>query len=157
MKRVCKNIYTQEDDNNASSICQKIKKLKQMKIINKVAAVFAIVIGGMAIVAGTKVLTGFSLPEYEFFNSLIIYNVVMGLISLFTGYLIWKNFEWALPLSALITGFHIVVLTLLLTAFNDIISSHSINAMIFRSLIWFVILFVMWMSESKRKKAEVLF
>jgi uncharacterized membrane protein YvlD (DUF360 family) len=147
----------QEGDNNTSSICQKIKKLKQMKIINKVAAVFAIVIGGMAIVAGTKVLTGFAVPDYEFFNSLIIYNVVMGLISLFTGYLIWKNFEWALPLSALITGLHIIVLALLLTAFNDIISSHSINAMLFRSVIWFVILFVMWMSESNRKKAEVLF
>ncbi len=124
-----------------------------MKIINKVAAVVAIVIGGMAIVAGTKVLMGFSVPDYEFFNSLVIYNVVMGLISLFTGYLIWKNFEWALPLSALITGFHIIVLALLLTAFSDIISSHSINAMLFRSVIWSVILFVMWMGESKRKRS----
>ena len=127
-----------------------------MKIINKVAAVVAIVIGGMAIVAGTKVLMGFSVPDYEFFNSLVIYNVVMGLISLFTGYLIWKNFEWALPLSALITGFHIIVLALLLTAFSDIISSHSINAMLFRSVIWSVILFVMWMGESKRKRSEAL-
>ncbi|RKY94349.1 MAG: hypothetical protein DRQ13_08365 [Ignavibacteriae bacterium] len=127
-----------------------------MKIINRVAAVVAILIGGMAIVAGTKILTGFSIPEYEFFNSLVIYNVVMGLISLFAGYLIWKNFEWALPLSALITGLHIIVLALLLTAFSDIISSHSINAMLFRSGIWLVILFIMWISESKRKRSEAL-
>ena len=127
-----------------------------MKIINKVTAVVAIVIGGMAIVAGTRVLTGLAVPEYEYFNTLVIYNVVMGLISLFAGYLIWKNFEWALPLSALITGFHIIVLALLLTVFKDIIPSHSINAMLFRSAIWFVILFVLWMSESKRKKSEAL-
>ena len=128
-----------------------------MQIINKTAAVIAIVVGGMAIVVGTRVLTGFSLPDYEFFNSLIIYNVVMGLISLYAGYLIWKNFEWALPLTLLITGFHLLVLALLLTVFHDVISSHSINAMLFRSVIWFVILFSIWISESKRKKAEVLF
>ncbi len=127
-----------------------------MKILNKAAAAVAVVIGGMAVIAGTKVLTGVSVPDYEYFDALVIYNVVMGVVSLFAGYLIWKNKDGALPLGMLITGLHILVLALLLTVFNDVISSHSISAMLIRSVVWIAIIFTVRLTESQKNNDEIL-
>ncbi len=122
-----------------------------MKIIIKIVSVIAIIIGIMAIVAGGSVLLGFSTPDYQYFNSLVIYNVVLGFVSLLAGYFIWTDNKRALPLSYLITSLHILVLLLLLTAFSHIISKHSVAAMSFRSIVWAVISAVVFLWNSKRK------
>ena len=118
-------------------------------ILLKIAAAVALIIGLMAAITGTRVLTGSFIPDYNVLPWLVYYNVFMGLASIFTGILIWKKHSKALTFTIGITAGHISVLLSLLTIFNSIVAHHSINAMIFRSSIWLILLFVVWKSRSK--------
>ncbi len=120
-----------------------------MNILNKIIAVVAAVIGLMAVFVGTRVLLGLFDPGYQYFMSLVSYNVIMGIVSLFAGILIWKRNEKAIFLSYFIFGAHLIVLLLLLTVFNNVISEHSVNAMTFRSSVWLVLVAVLQISKAK--------
>ncbi len=109
------------------------------KIILRILAVLAVIVGLMAVVMGTRVLTGFFEPGYATFPLLISYNVLMGLLSAVAGYLIWIKHKRAVSLAVFITIAHIAVLLSLITMFNDIVAEQSVKAMIFRSIIWVVI------------------
>ncbi len=117
-----------------------------MKIVIKIAAIFAVIIGLLAVVTGSRVLLGLFDPGYQYFTLLIVYNIIFGLISIAAGILIWRKNSKALLLSYIITGFHIIVLILLLTIFREIISIHSIEAMAFRSVIWIIFSLIVWKS-----------
>ena len=123
-----------------------------MKIVIKIIAVLASIIGIMAAITGTRVLLGMFDPGYEYFTALIGYNVIMGLISVFAGVLIWKRNSKALILASFITAAHIIVFLLLKTVFSDIISVHSINAMTFRSIAWLIFSVVIWKGNSEKKR-----
>jgi len=122
-----------------------------MKIVIKVIAVLAVIIGLLAAITGTRVLLGLFDPGYQYFTLLISYNIVMGLVSIAAGIFIWQRSSRALVLSYIITGFHVMVLLLLITIFRDIISIHSIGAMTFRSVVWIIISLIVWKSNSKIK------
>lgn len=122
-----------------------------MKITLKIVAILATLIGLMAIVTGTRVLLGFFDPDYVYFETLIVYNIVMGLFSVIVGILIWLKNDKSLLLSFIITGFHIVMLLSLLTIYREIISNHSIGAMIFRSSVWVIFSSLIWKGMSKLK------
>jgi hypothetical protein len=62
-----------------------------MKIIIKIIAVLAIIIGTMAVVTGSRVLLGMFIPDYQFFTALVSYNVIMGTLSIVASILIWKR------------------------------------------------------------------
>ncbi|MBE2223717.1 MAG: hypothetical protein IAF02_19410, partial [Anaerolineae bacterium] len=65
--------------------------------LSKAAAILAWIIGGMAIVAGGRVLLG-TLPDYYVVDWLPIYNFVVGVVTvLVTAVLIWRNSRYALP------------------------------------------------------------
>jgi len=106
------------------------------RIILRITALVAIIIGLLALITGTRVLLGLFDPGYNTFSLLIIYNVLMGLVSLFAGYHIWKGYTVAQKISAAILTGHIIVLGLLLTQFNDIIAIQSIQVMTFRVVVW---------------------
>jgi len=106
------------------------------KILLNMAAVVAVVLGTMAVITGTRVLTGSFVPGYTVLPLLVIYNVSMGAVSILAGILIWKRHRLANLLSGLITVAHIIVLLSLLTLFADIVARQSIMAMLFRSVIW---------------------
>ena len=110
-----------------------------MKIAVKIIAVLAAVIGLMAVFVGSRVLLGLYDPGYQYFTSLVSYNVIMGTVSVFAGILIWTRNKKALMISFMILGAHIIVLLLLKTAFSDVISEHSVNAMTFRVSVWIVL------------------
>ena len=117
-------------------------------ILLKIAAVVSLLIGLMAAFTGTRVLTGSFIPDYNVLPWLVYYNVFMGLVSILTGLLIWKNYSKVLAFTLSITAGHIIVLLSLLTIFSSFVAQHSINAMIFRSSIWLILLFVVWKSRS---------
>ena len=117
-------------------------------ILIKIVAGAALLLGLMAVFTGTRVLTGYFDPGYNILPWLVYYNVFMGLVSLFAGLLIWKENAKALLLSGIITVGHISVLLSLLTFFNSVVATQSIKAMIFRSSVWLIIIFVVWKKVS---------
>ena len=125
-----------------------------MKIVIKIIAVLASFIGIMATITGSLVLLGLFDPGYDYFTSLIAYNIIMGLVSLFAGVLIWKRNSKALLVASIITVGHIVVYLLLKTVFSDIISDHSVNAMTFRSVFWIILSIIVWKGNSTFDKTE---
>ncbi len=105
----------------------------------RIIAVVAAIIGGMAVVAGSRVLTGASVPDYHVIPWLVKYNVMMGVISIVTAGLLWiKNF-WGKIGAVFITSGHILVLLLLLTLFSNEVAQHSVNAMTFRATVWILL------------------
>jgi hypothetical protein len=122
-----------------------------MKILRRIIAVIAGIIGIMAAITGSRVLLGLFDPGYQYFTPLISYNVVMGLISVVAAFFIWKGDKKALYLAYFITAAHVIVFLLLKTIFSDIIADHSVNAMTFRSVIWIVFSVIVWL-EVKSKK-----
>lgn len=109
------------------------------KIISRIVAAVAVLLGSMSVVTGTRVLNGWFDPGYTTFPLLIVYNIFIGLVSLVAGWLIWIKHSRALLLPAIITTGHIMVLLSLLTIFSDVVAHQSIKAMIFRSVVWVVI------------------
>jgi hypothetical protein len=120
-----------------------------MKIVIKITAVLAIVMGIMPIVTGSRVLFGFFDPGYQYFTILILYNIIMGSASVFVGIYIWRNHRRALFYSILIAGSHTIVLLLLLLVFNNIISDESVVAMTVRSALWIIFTIIVWKGNMK--------
>lgn len=111
-----------------------------MKVIwLKITASAAMLIGIIASITGTRVLLGVFNPGYPTFTILIYYNILMGLVSIFAGYLIWVRHTLNIYISGLITAAHISVLVSLFTIFSDFIAIQSVNAMTFRSGVWILI------------------
>lgn len=109
-----------------------------MKNVYKIVAILAFFIGAMSIVAGSKVLLGIDSKNYTVLNWLVTYNVLFGLISIITGYLIWTKHKFTKKAIAFILVTHILIL-IYLNFFNDNVASESINAMVFRVSIWTII------------------
>lgn len=115
------------------------EEMKIQNMLNRIAAILALIIGAMAIFAGGKVLLGI-LPDYYVINWLPIYNFTMGVISaLFSAIVIWKNSKFALPVAIGTFGLHAVIMLILQTAYRDVVAPDSIVAMTVRLIIWAVI------------------
>mgnify|MGYP007094905376 CR=1 FL=1 len=123
-----------------------------MKIVIKIIAVLAAIIGIMAVITGSRVLLGIFEPGYQYFTILVSYNVIIGLISIVAGMLIWKNNSKAKITAYFITSAHIIVFLLLKTVFSDVISDHSVGAMTFRSVAWIIFSIVVWKSKYDLEK-----
>jgi len=121
-------------------------------VLLKIAAAIATLLGLMSVITGTRALTGFFDPGYQTFNILISYNVLMGVVSVIAGYFIWKKHKRSLELSAIITIGHIGVLLSLITVFRNIIAYQSIEAMIFRSVVWVLIFSIVLAVNNTRLK-----
>lgn len=109
------------------------------RIILRIAATVAVVIGIMPVVVGSRTLLGLHDPGYTTFNLLIVYNVLMGIVSIVAGYQNWKGHAVAQKLNGVILLGHLTVLVMLVTLFIDIIAIQSIHAMMFRVGVWIVI------------------
>jgi hypothetical protein len=93
----------------------------------RLATVITFLIGLMSVVAGSRVLMGISTPDYHVLDWLVAYNVIMGLLSIFVSFLIWKKYRLAFAASLLIAASHISVFVLLISAFNEITAAESIK------------------------------
>ena len=109
-----------------------------MKILKKIAAILALFIGVMSIFAGSKVLLGVDTKDYHILTWLITYNVVMGVVSLYASFLIWKTNYRANNLITIILTLHFVVF-LYLNFISKSAAQESKMAMVFRTVIWLII------------------
>lgn len=111
--------------------------------LNKIAAVLAFAIGGMAIFAGIQVLLGND-PGYYVINWLPVYNYTAGILTVFiTAILIWIGHRLALPVAIATIGLHAAVMAILQLAYRDVVAPDSIQAMTVRLVVWAVILGLM--------------
>jgi uncharacterized membrane protein len=103
-----------------------------------IAAILSLFIGGISVVAGTKVLLGIDVKDYTVLNWLVIYNVIFGAISIVAAYLIWKNKSLAKKAIIFVLAAHTFV-ALYLYFFNETVALESLKAMSFRISIWILI------------------
>ncbi|HHC79312.1 MAG TPA: hypothetical protein ENK46_05480 [Flavobacteriia bacterium] len=109
-----------------------------MNILKKIAASLAFFLGALSVFAGSRVLLGIDVKEYNVLIWLVSYNVVFGFISVLAAYLIWKKMEMAKNLTLFILTMHFLVLVYL-KFFSDTVAQESIKAMLFRTSIWIII------------------
>ena len=109
-----------------------------MNISKKIAASLAALIGLITIFAGSKVLLGIDTKDYNILTWLVVYNVVMGIVSLFAAYMMWKNNYRANNIITFILTLHFLIF-LYLRFFSDTAAHESQMAMLFRSVVWVVI------------------
>ncbi len=110
--------------------------VKKNTISIKIAAFLAFFIGAMSVFAGSKVLFQVETKEYDVLLWLVSYNVVYGIVSIITAYLIWKINGKKLTYFILISHF---LVFLYLNFISTEVASESIKAMVFRTSIWLVI------------------
>ncbi len=121
------------------------------RLLPKVAAVLALIIGGMAVVAGGRVLLG-SDPGYYVIDWLPIYNFIAGALTvLIAAPLIWRGSRYALPIALAVFGAHAVVMILLQTAYRDVVARDSVVAMTVRLTVWALILVLLFLQRRKTR------
>lgn len=124
-------------------------------ILNKVASVLALIIGGMAVFAGGKVLLGQD-PGYTVINWLLLYNYTAGILTVFvTAILIWTSSRLALPAAIGTFSLHALVMLILQTAYRGVVAPDSIRAMTIRLVAWVIILGLMFVQLRKNRTAQI--
>lgn len=123
-------------------------------VLNKVESIFALIIGGMAVFAGGKVLLGED-PGYIVINWLVLYNYTAGVLTVFiTAVLIWANHKYALPAAIATFSLHALVMLILQTAYRGVVAPDSIRAMTIRLVVWGIILGLMFVQLHKNKTVQ---
>ena len=121
--------------------------------LNKIAAVLAFIIGGMAIVAGGKPLLGNN-PGYYVINWLPLYNYTIGVLTVFiTAILIWNSSRIAMPAAIATFSLNAVVMLILQTGYRGIVAPDSLQAMTVRLIAWVIILTLMFIQWRRNKTA----
>ncbi|MGV8945121.1 MAG: hypothetical protein ACOH1N_01715 [Lutibacter sp.] len=105
----------------------------------RIAAGLALLIGLMSVVSGSLVLLNYNIPNYTVLNWLVVYNVILGFISIFAAILIWENNKSYRKIILVILMLHLLVLVFLYF-FSQEVALESIKAMGFRVSIWLLIL-----------------
>ncbi len=105
----------------------------------KAAALLAFFIGMMSIIAGSMVLLGIDSKTYNTLPWLIIYNIVLGVLSIFAAYLIWTAKKNNKLIVIFIVFSHSMIL-IYLRFFSDAAALESVQAMLFRVVIWLIII-----------------
>ncbi|MBK5209515.1 MAG: hypothetical protein JJE44_08445 [Flavobacteriaceae bacterium] len=116
-----------------------------------IAAILALLIGGMSVIAGSKVLLGIDLKNYNVLNWLVMYNVLFGVLSIVASYLIWKRNLFAKKVIVFILSTHTII-ALYLYLFNETVATESIKAMSFRISIWILIFLLTIKMNNNHKK-----
>ena len=112
--------------------------LKKAHYLTIIASFMALFIGAMSIFAGTKVLLGIDTKSYPILIWLLVYNVLLGLISIAVAYLVLKNNSKRKIGIYLILVSHTIVF-IYLKFISETAASESIKAMLFRISIWIII------------------
>ena len=110
----------------------------KQKFLHIIGALLALFLGIMSTFAGTSVLLGAESKDYNVLQWLVVYNVVLGVISIVTAFLIWKNLSINKKLILVILGMHFSIF-LYLKFISETVAVESIQAMVFRVSVWVVI------------------
>lgn len=125
--------------------------MNKTKIFPKIAAFPAAGLGVMAVIAGSKVLLGLSIPDQIVHTWLVAYNVLVGVVSLVAAVGMFLGKSWGSLLAKVITAAHllvlVIVLTMLLTTGN--VEPKSVIIMTVRAGVWAGILLLLWLARPK--------
>lgn len=108
------------------------------KFFNNIGALLAFFLGIMSVFAGTSVLFGAATKDYNVLQWLVIYNVIVGVISIIVAYLIWMNALISKRLIFIVLGVHFLIL-FYLSFLSETVAIESVQAMFFRVIIWLII------------------
>jgi hypothetical protein len=119
--------------------------------LNKIASVLAFILGALSILAGGMAMRGWS-PGYFVLNWLPVYNFIMGALTVsIPAILIWRNSRYAMAAAIATFSAHATVTLLLLSAFRGTPAAESILAMIFRLIVWLIILSLLFFQSRKQR------
>jgi hypothetical protein len=118
-------------------------------LVIKLTAAGAIAFGLLTVFAGSRVLMDLSDPGYTVFLPLLIFNTVMGFAYIATGILIWKTSRKALIASKSIFLLNLAVFCIVFLLFftGEKLAFESIISMGFRTIVWWVIYWVVKITE----------
>jgi len=122
-----------------------------MKVRRIIAIVLAAIIGTMSVISGSSVLLGLRVVDYTVLNWLVVYNVTLGILSIITGFVIWKKLKFSINLIITILLLHLFVLSYLYF-FSETVATESIKAMAFRVSIWLLIFILVWIKKGNSIK-----
>lgn len=118
------------------------------------SATLAIFIGGMSVLVGSMALLSLHIPTYTTIIWLIIYNIILGVFSIYTAFLIWKNDLKSKIFIIAILLLHTLIL-IKLYFFTVVVANESKMAMIFRVSIWTIIFLLNYKSTTPLKKNKI--
>jgi hypothetical protein len=128
-----------------------LNRSRHMRFIQGVLALVATLFGVVTIIAGARVLVG-SQPGYIVFWPLLIYNTVMGITYVAAGVITWYNLERGKYVAAAIFVLNFIMLGTIgyLYATGSSVAIESLRAMIFRTVVWLVLLLgLAWVGRGK--------
>lgn len=108
----------------------------------RIASLLGIAIGLLSIFAGSKVLLGISVPAYTVLKWLVVYNLILGFVSVVAGIGLWKEHRSGLLSAILIAISHSIILIALSAIYltGGAVAAKSILAMVFRTSVWLLII-----------------
>ncbi|HFC08575.1 MAG TPA: hypothetical protein ENJ54_01785 [Chloroflexi bacterium] len=122
--------------------------------LNKIAAVLAFIIGGMAVFAGTKVVILHEPVDYYVISWLPVYNLTMGILTVVvTSVLLWQDRPIAPKLALATLAAHSTVYIILQTAYHQVVAGESLRAMTVRTVTWVVIVGILIVDQHFLRKA----
>ncbi|MBE2239670.1 MAG: hypothetical protein IAE81_17930 [Caldilineaceae bacterium] len=115
------------------------------KLLDRIAAALALLVGVLGVFAGGQVLLGRP-PGWNVVGWLPVFNFAVGVLAmLIVAPLIWRGSRYALPVVLLTFGANGGAVLVLLLAFRDVVARESLVAMTMRLTIWAVILLLMFL------------
>lgn len=123
--------------------------------LNKIAALLALIIGAMAVFAGGKVLLG-KVPDYYVIDWLPVYNYTVGILTvLVTAILLWVNHKLAVTIASATFAIHTLVMSILQTAYREVVAMDSIVAMTIRMTVWVIILALLYIQTRRNRTIPI--
>lgn len=118
----------------------------------RVAAVVGVLFGGLAVVAGTRVLAGLDVPDYVVHLWLVWYNVAAGALGVAVGVGLWRVRPRAITAAWALTAAHASVLIAIAAwrVAGGALADDSLVAMTLRTLVWLVIVLVARRAAGRR-------
>lgn len=107
----------------------------------RIAGASGFLLGIFSLVSGSMVLAGIKQPDYTVLNWLVIYNIMMGLVSMAVGLVIWFGQKRGALFAVAISGVHagVLICLILISAFGSLVAVESMGAMTFRLAVWIAI------------------
>lgn len=123
-----------------------------MKLQHVIAATLVFLVGSISLLMGTLVLLGIQEVSHTTLKGLLVYNVVLGALSLLVAILIWKGLKSSPKFVLLILLSHASILSFLIF-FVPEVALESIRAMEVRVILWgLVYLLIQWGTIKKLRQ-----
>ena len=115
-----------------------------MKLQHRIAMILVFLLGIVSLIMGTLVLLGLHETGHVVLQGLLIYNIVLGILSLLVAYLIW-NRSRSTSSAVLLLLFSNISVLIFLVLFPNNVAKESIMSMEIRTIIWAIVyLFIRW-------------